>query len=155
MSIREAIEFVALLHFDAKIDQKSRFETDMFATVLDQLKHPEISPRTLALCWLYCHAHATNPLGQFIKVSLSFVNSNGFKSWILARPGCWEPLGFWSVSFQRCSYSFATKRHQREKWKWFGTEETYFNSIWKRIGYEDMGNEFLWFGELQKRIFWN
>ena len=69
MAIHQAIEFVALLHFDAKIDQKSRFETDLYKDVIDQItNNPDMSPRTLALSWLYCQVHATNPLGQFIKV---------------------------------------------------------------------------------------
>ena len=68
MAIHQAIEFLALLHFDAKIDQKSRFETKMSKTVINHFKSPELSPRTLALCWLYCKVHAMNPLGQFIKV---------------------------------------------------------------------------------------
>jgi len=71
MATHQAIEFVALLHFDAKIDQKSRFETDMQEVVIDHLKNPEMSPRTLALCWLYCQVHSLNPLGQFIKVLTS------------------------------------------------------------------------------------
>jgi len=69
MAFHQAIEFVALLHFDAKIDQKSRFETDMFQSIINQIiNNPEMSARTLALCWLYCQVHATNPLGKFIKV---------------------------------------------------------------------------------------
>ena len=69
MTIHQAIELIALLYFDAKIDQKSRFEANMCEDAIDQVKNdPNISPRTLALCWLYCQAHATDPLGQFIKV---------------------------------------------------------------------------------------
>ena len=69
MAIHQAIELVALLHFDAKIDQESKFESNMLKVIVGQFKNnPDMSLRSLALCWLFCKAHAMNPLGQFIKV---------------------------------------------------------------------------------------
>ena len=69
MAIHEAIELIALAYFDGKIEDESRLETEMCKGSIDQIKNnPDLSPRTLALCWLYCQAHATDPLGQFIKV---------------------------------------------------------------------------------------
>ena len=70
MALHQAIELVALLHFDGKLETKSKFEENMHKAIVDQIKtSPEISQRTLALCWVYLQAHARNPLGQFIKVN--------------------------------------------------------------------------------------
>ena len=69
MALHQAIELVALLHFDGKLETKSKFEENMHKTVVEQMKtHPDMSERTLALCWVYLQAHSRNPLGQFIKV---------------------------------------------------------------------------------------
>ena len=69
MALHQAIELVALLHFDGELETKSKFEENMHKAIVDQIKtSPEISQRTLALCWIYLQAHAKNPLGQFIKV---------------------------------------------------------------------------------------
>ena len=68
--MHQAAELVALLHFDGKIDAKSKLETKLCESVIDQIKTGDISQRTLALCWIYFQAHARDPLGQFIKVSL-------------------------------------------------------------------------------------
>ena len=69
MALHQAIELVALLHFDGKLETKSKFEVKMYETVVNQIKtHPEMSQRSLALCWVYLQAHSRNGLGQFIKV---------------------------------------------------------------------------------------
>ena len=69
MALHQAIELVALLHFDGKLEAKSKFEVKMYETVVNQIKtHPKMSQRSLALCWIYLHAHSRNILGQFIKV---------------------------------------------------------------------------------------
>ena len=42
----------------------------MCKILLNQIKNnPDVSHRTLALCWIFFKAHATLPLGQFIKVA--------------------------------------------------------------------------------------
>ena len=70
MALHQAIELVALLYFDGKLEAESKFEKHMYKTVIDQIKnHPEMSQRSLALCWVYLQAHAQNPLGQFVKVN--------------------------------------------------------------------------------------
>ena len=70
MALHQAIELVALLHFDGKLEMKSKFEVKMYETVVNQIKtHPEMSQRSLALCWIYLQAHSRNSLGQFIKVN--------------------------------------------------------------------------------------
>ena len=76
MALHQVIELVALLHFDGKLEANSKFEENMHKAIVDQIKKsPEISQRTLALCWVYLQAHAQNPLGQFIKVdSIIFDN---------------------------------------------------------------------------------
>ena len=71
MALHQAIELIALLHFDGKLEAESKFEENMHKAVADQIQnHQETSQRSLALCWVYLHAHALNPLGQFIKVDL-------------------------------------------------------------------------------------
>ena len=73
MKIHQAPEFIAYCYFDAKIEQESKFEVEMCKTVVDQIKNNlDISRRCLALYWIYFRAHATNPLGQFIKVNECF-----------------------------------------------------------------------------------
>jgi len=75
MALHQAIELVALLYFDGKLEANSKFEVNMHNAVVDQIKtSSEISQRTLALCWIYLQAHAQNPLGQFIKVDSIFLN---------------------------------------------------------------------------------
>ena len=70
MALHQAIELVALLHFDGKLEMKSKFEVDMHEAVVNQIKiHSKMSQRTLALCWVYFQAHSRNGLGQFIKVN--------------------------------------------------------------------------------------
>ena len=70
MALHQAIELVALLHFDGKLEAKSKFEVNMYETVMNQIKmHPDMSQRSLALCWVYFKAHSRNPLGLFIKVN--------------------------------------------------------------------------------------
>ena len=70
MKMHQAVELIALLHFDGKIDAKSKLETDLCKSVIDQIKaDKDISQRTLALCWIYFQAHARDPLGQFITVN--------------------------------------------------------------------------------------
>jgi len=74
MALHQAIELVALLHFDGKLEVNSKFEENMHKAIVDQIKtSPEISQRSLALCWIYLKAHARNPLGQFIKVDSIFL----------------------------------------------------------------------------------
>ena len=69
MKLHQAPEFIAYCYFDAKIEQKSKFEVDLCKTVIDQIKNSScISRRSLALYWIYFQAHARNPLGQFIRV---------------------------------------------------------------------------------------
>ena len=71
MMLHQAVELIALLYFDGKIDAESKLETKLCKGVINQIKtDKDISQRTLALCWIYFQAHARDPLGQFIKVSL-------------------------------------------------------------------------------------
>ena len=73
MEIHQAIELVSLFYFDGKIDEGSSYEETQCEAIIDQIKNdPNISQRTLALCWIYLRAHAENPLGQFIKVTEIF-----------------------------------------------------------------------------------
>ena len=40
-----------------KLEMKSKFEVKMYETVVNQIKtHPEMSQRSLALCWIYLQA---------------------------------------------------------------------------------------------------
>ena len=56
MEIHEAVELIAYLYYDGKIDQGSKFEIELCKAVTDQIKNnPDISHRTLALCWIYLH----------------------------------------------------------------------------------------------------
>ena len=79
MELHQAIELVALLHFDGKLEAKSKFEENMHAAVVDQIKASPISQRALALCWIYLQAHAQNPLGQFIKVDFIIFGNYEFR----------------------------------------------------------------------------
>ena len=69
MAIHEAIELIAYLHFDGKIEQGSKFESEMCDSVLGQIKKSDISHKTLALCWIFLLAYAREPLGQSVNVS--------------------------------------------------------------------------------------
>ena len=71
MEIHEAVELIAYLYYDGKIEHGSKFEAGLCKTIISQIKNnPDISYRSLALCWIYFQAHARNPLGHSIKVSL-------------------------------------------------------------------------------------
>ena len=81
MEIDQGIELVALSYFDGKIDEGSSFEVEQCKSVIDQIKNdPNISQRTLALCWIYFQAHAKDPLGQFIKVTRIFLMKNSHQT---------------------------------------------------------------------------
>ena len=70
MAIHEAIELIAYLYFDGKVEQGSKFESRMSVAILGQIKNStEISHPTLALCWIFLLAHAREPSGQSIHVS--------------------------------------------------------------------------------------
>ena len=72
MEIHEAVELIAYFYFDAKIEQGSKFEVEMCEAIIDQIKNKSaISNLSLALCWIYFNAHAREPFGQFIKVTIS------------------------------------------------------------------------------------
>ena len=52
--IDNVIEIIAYCHFDGKIEQKSRFETNLCNDLLDQLKsNNDLTERSVALCWIY------------------------------------------------------------------------------------------------------
>ena len=69
MEMHEAVELIAYLYYDGKIEQESQFEVGLCNSVIDQIKNDAtISQRTLALCWIYLQAHAMSPLGQSIEV---------------------------------------------------------------------------------------
>ena len=69
MEVHEAVELVAYLYFDGKIDQGSKFELELCKDIIAQIKNnSEISYRTLALCWIYFQAVATKPFGQSLEV---------------------------------------------------------------------------------------
>ena len=69
IATHELIELIAYLHFDGKIAQGSKFEVQMSETIIDQFKNDtKISRRTLALCWIFCKAHAREPSGVSIEV---------------------------------------------------------------------------------------
>ena len=74
----ELIELIAYLHFDGKIEQGSKFEVQMSETIIDHFKNnTKISRRTLALCWIFCKAHAREPSGTSIEVK-KFYELNNF-----------------------------------------------------------------------------
>ena len=63
------IELIAYLYYDGKIAQFSKFEVQMSETVIDHFKkNTKISRRNLALCWIFCKAHAREPAGASIEV---------------------------------------------------------------------------------------
>ena len=65
----ELIELIAYLHFDGKISQGSKFEVQMSETIIDHFKtNSKISRRNMALCWIFCKAHARKPSGTSIEV---------------------------------------------------------------------------------------
>ena len=69
IATHELIELIAYLHFDGKIEQGSKFEIQMSETVIDHLKNDtKISGRNLAMCWIFCKAHAREPSGISIQV---------------------------------------------------------------------------------------
>ena len=74
IAIHEMIELIAYFYYDGKIDgeQGSKFELDLCKILIDQMRFEndsELSPRNLALCWIFCKAHARNPAGISIEVS--------------------------------------------------------------------------------------
>ena len=78
IAIHEMIELIAYFYYDGKIDgeQGSKFELDLCKILIDQMRFEndsELSPRNLALCWIFCKAHARNPAGISIEVSETFV----------------------------------------------------------------------------------
>ena len=75
IAIHELVELIAYLHFDGKLEQGSKFEVQMFETVLEQLKdNNEISRRTMSLIWIYFKAHAREPSGASIEVEKRFID---------------------------------------------------------------------------------
>ena len=73
MEIHEAVEVIAYLYFDGKIEQRSKFEAELCTNLISQIKNnDDISYRTPALCWIYFQAHARNPLGHSVKVLNAF-----------------------------------------------------------------------------------
>ena len=68
IATHELIELLAYLHFDGKIAQGSKFEVQMSETVIAHFKNTRISSRSLALCWIFCKAHAREPSGISIEV---------------------------------------------------------------------------------------
>ena len=73
-ALHELIELIAYLHFDGKLDQGSKFEVQIFETVLEQFKNnDEISRRTRTLVWIFFKAHAKEPSGASIEVMKRFV----------------------------------------------------------------------------------
>ena len=74
IEIHQAAELIAYCYFDGKIDQESKFETQICETLLNQIKNnPDVSHRTLAMCWIFFQAHTSLPLGQFIKVYIAHI----------------------------------------------------------------------------------
>ena len=64
--IHNAIEIIAYCHFDGKIEQASKFETNLCNDLLEQMKSNEnLSKRSLALCWIYLKL-----VGEFTKAIL-------------------------------------------------------------------------------------
>ena len=83
MKMHQVPELIAYCYFDGKMEKelKSQFEVNMCNAVIDQIKNstdvafysgPALPPRSLALFWIYFHAHARHVLGKFIKVKQSF-----------------------------------------------------------------------------------
>ena len=69
IATHDLIELIAYLYYDGKIAQGSKFEVQMSETIIDQFKNDaKISRRTLALCWIFCKAHAREPSGISIEV---------------------------------------------------------------------------------------
>ena len=69
IATHELIELIAYLHFDGKIAQGSKFEVQMSETFIDHFKKDlKISCRGMALCWIFCKAHAREPSGISIQV---------------------------------------------------------------------------------------
>ena len=48
-----ALEFAILLGYDGQLEQKSGMETDLFQSVMDQLKQTKMTNTENALMWLY------------------------------------------------------------------------------------------------------
>ena len=90
MEVHEAVELIAYLYFDGKIDQGSKFELELCKDVIAQIKNnSDISHRTLALCWIYFQAVATKPFGQSFEVNLQIrmflILSRNFSHFLLTR----------------------------------------------------------------------
>ena len=68
IATHELIELLAYLHFDGKIAQGSKFEMQMSETIINYFKNTRISRRCLALCWIFCKAHARELSGISIEV---------------------------------------------------------------------------------------
>ena len=69
IATHDLIELIAYLYYDGKIAQGSKFEVQMSETVIDHFKkNTKISRRNLALCWIFCKAHAREPAGASIEV---------------------------------------------------------------------------------------
>ena len=75
MKMHQVPELIAYCYFDGKMEKelKSQFEVNLCNAVIDQIKNNlAVPPRSLALFWIYFHAHARHLLGKFIKVKQSF-----------------------------------------------------------------------------------
>jgi len=71
IATHDLIELIAYLYYDGKIAQGSKFEVQMSETIIDHFKNDnftKISRRSLALCWIFCKAHAREPTGASIEV---------------------------------------------------------------------------------------
>ena len=76
IATHELIELLAYLHFDGKIAQGSKFEMQMSETIINYFKNTRISRRCLALCWIFCKAHAGEPSGISIEVRQRTIEIN-------------------------------------------------------------------------------
>ena len=70
-----ALEFALFLGYDGQLEQKSSMETDLFQSVIDQLKKTEMTNTENALMWLY--VKTWGPKGQHILDDASLWNFGG------------------------------------------------------------------------------
>ena len=75
ISFVAALEFAVFLGYDGQLEQKSGMETDLFRSVIEQLKRTEMTNIENALMWLY--VKSWGPKGQHILDVSSLWNFGG------------------------------------------------------------------------------
>ena len=70
-----ALEFAVFLGYDGQLEQKSDMETDLFQSVIKQLKNTEMTNTENALMWLYVKSWGPN--GQHVLDDAKLWNFGG------------------------------------------------------------------------------